>query len=196
MLIFLYPILYAITIFFEAKGYKIRNEMRYKPAQAYNTFQKFAFIGRFGTLLGMPIIGFSLDNGILIYKLAFVLAISNIMGMLMYIIQGKLYVKLEKEHLLWIIGTFLHAGGMHFLFILSDIFLKYRATILMLSPAINGLGTFLIIFFIEHKLAIEIDNGNSNKEFLRNQFVRIIAHGSASILFFLISFYFYKKGVV
>lgn len=187
-LIYIYPLFYGLTVFFEARAYTARNNMRNKPAQGYNRFQKLNFLGRFGPLFGMPIIGYALDTGVSNAELALILGIANLIGMAVYMIQGPWYTRLEKKHIIWIVGTMMHAGGMHFLFILSNCYVHYRATILMMSPAVNGIGTFLIVFVIEHQIALEIDNGVANKQFLRNQFVRVITHGAVGLLFLLYAY--------
>ena len=168
--------------------------MKRKPALAYNKFQKLNYFGRFGPLFGMPLVGMAIDNSISLDKLSLILGLSNFLGFLIYV----RYMPLKKPnikplHLIWLFGTFLHAGGMHFLFLLANIFQQYRATILLMSSAVNGLGTFIIIFFIEQSIALEIDSKKGHHMFLINQIIRSFAHLMSSVFFLII--YFVEGGI-
>ena len=186
-IIYFYPLFFGFATFFEAKAYKIRSFMKDTPAQGYNYHQKLNFLGRFGILFGMPVIGYGIDKNISLAQLLFVLGIANFFGMFSFISQGLKIIKLSKYHILWFIGALAHASGMHFLYFLADIYNHSRAMILMMSPLVNGIGTLIIIFLIESKIAVEIDQKKEHyTEYYRNQLIRCLAHGFSGIVFIIL----------
>lgn len=190
--IFLYPILYVVSVYYEALAYRARNESRSLPAQGYNKHQKYMFLGRFGPLFGMPIIGLSLDTGVSTATLILVISIGHFMGASGYLMNGARFKRPSSRGLLWALGVIFHVLGLHILFILSSFHFEYRATLLLCSGVVNGLGSFIVIYFVEHDIAQEIDKNTSQDMYLMHQSIRAYVHFFSGVSFLLLGLSIYE----
>ena len=171
----IYPALYAWSITLELKGYEIRHLNTHTGvALAYFTQQKYLYFSRFGPLLSLPILGYLIDKKV---SMGLLLGIIMTSHLLTFILNKKFLRKnrLDKINvILWTIAFFIHSGSIHILTFAASKYNTYKATILLSSPIINGIGTTIIVFFVERKLSNEIDS-KSDSEFYyaANQDLRV-----------------------
>lgn len=189
-LVFIYCLTYAFSIYFEATAYTLRNNRRATPGFAYNSFQKMNFWGRFGPVFGLPLIGISLDTGINTNVLANMFATAHVISGIIYWKTSPITrISKCKIRPIWIVGMIIHAFGMHSLFLTATILPELRATLLLLGGAINGVGTFILVFYVEKSLAEEIDQKSNEVEYQNHQYNRIIAHLFSAFFANLITYF-------
>ena len=191
-LVLFYPLLYALSIYFEALGYQSRNKSRTEVAKGYNLHQKYVFIGRFGPLLGLPIIGMSIDNGLNVAYLLMTVSVGHLLGSVCYFYKDAGIFRPSLRGLIWALGIAFHAMGLHVLFVLSSLFFEYRATILLCSAAINGLGSFIVIYVVENDIARELDINEDQKKYIMHQAIRAYVHFIAFACFLILGLFFYE----
>jgi hypothetical protein len=92
------------------------------------------------------------------------------------VINGATFKRPSSRALLWALGVIFHVLGLHILFILSSLHFEYRATLLLCSGVINGFGSFIVIYFVEHDIAQEIDKNSDQDKYLMHQSIRAYAH--------------------
>jgi hypothetical protein len=178
--------MYLETVSFLARvvGYECN-----MPSSGYSFHVQISTFARLGTLMGMPLVGILIDNNnlsllllfpiivssLFIFKMIFTsLFLTKILKFMKYLFYKRFKIKDFKNsykiNFKFNYNISIYAFLSHLFVnvaffsipIFANLFFENRAFILQLSGLSTGFGTFIGIFYFDHKLSILLDNENIN----------------------------------